>query len=144
MREKISVWFEVSVCYKKMADDGTEKKVTEIAVVDAVSFAEAEKRALKEMGSTVRGGVEVKNINPAPYKSVFFDDNDGDKWFKAKLSFISYDEDSGKEKRTSCTYLVQANTFAEALHNVETVMDGNDNYVTANISETKVVEVYQR
>lgn len=144
MREKISVWFEVSVCYKKMADDGTEKKVTEIAVVDAVSFSEAEKRALKERGSTVRGRVEVKNITPAPYKSVFFDDNDGEKWFKAKLSFISYDEDSGKEKRTSSTYLVQADTFAEALHNVETVMDGNDNYVTANISETKVVEVYQR
>ena len=144
MREKISVWFEVSVCYKKMADDGTEKKVTEIAVVDAVSFAEAEKRALKEMASLVRGGVEVKNINPAPYKSVFFDDNDGEKWFKAKLTFTTFDEDSGKEKRTSSTYLVQADTFADALHNVETVMDGNGNYVTANISETKVVEVYQR
>ena len=144
MREKISIWFEVSVAYKKMMEDGTEKKVTEIVVVDAVSFAEAEKRALKEMGSLVRGGVDVKNINPAPYKSVFFDEKDGDKWFKAKLSFISLDEASGKEKRSNTTYLVQANTFAEALRNIENFMDGGNDYVTANISETKILDVYQR
>ena len=125
MKEKVSVWFEVSVSYKKMQEDGTEKKVTEIVTVDAVSFAEAEKRALKEMGSIVRGGVDIKNINPAPYKSVFFDEKDGEKWFKAKLTFLSYDEATGKEKRTNSTYLVQADTFADALRNVESVMDGN-------------------
>ena len=144
MKEKVSVWFEVSVAYKKMQEDGTEKKVSEVVVVDAVSFAEAEKRALKEMGSLVRGGVDVKNINPAPYKSVFFDEKDGDKWFKAKLSFISLDEASGKEKRSNTTYLVQANTFAEALRNIENFMDGGNDYVTANISETKILDVYQR
>ena len=144
MKEKVSVWFEVSVSYKKMQEDGTEKKVTEIVTVDAVSFAEAEKRALKEMGSIVRGGVDIKNINPAPYKSVFFDEKDGEKWFKTKLTFLSYDEDTGKEKRTNSTYLVQADTFADALRNVESVMDGNSDYVTANICETKVLDVYQR
>lgn len=144
MKEKKAIWFEVSVAYKKMMEDGTEKKVTEVVVVDAVSFAEAEKRTLKELGSLVRGGVDVRNINPAPYKSVFFDEKDGDKWFKAKLSFISYDETSGKEKRSNSTYLVQANTFAEALHNIEKFMDGGNDYVTANISETKILDVYQR
>lgn len=144
MKEKVSVWFEVSVSYKKMMEDGTEKKVTEVVVIDAVSFAEAEKRALKELGSLVRGGVDVKNINPAPYKSVFFDEKDGNKWFKAKLSFISFDESSGKEKRSNTTYLVQANTFAEALRNIENFMDGGNDYVTANISETKILDVYQR
>lgn len=144
MKEKKAIWFEVSVAYKKMMEDGAEKKVTEVVVVDAVSFAEAEKQCLKELGSLVRGGVDVKNINPAPYKSVFFDEKDGDKWFKAKLSFISYDETSGKEKRSNSTYLVQANTFAEALRNIEKFMDGGNDYVTANISETKILDVYQR
>ena len=35
-------------------------------------------------------------------------------------------------------------TFADALHNVESVMDGNSDYVTANICETKILDVYQR
>lgn len=144
MREKISNWFEVSVSYRKMQEDGTEKKVTEIVVVDAASFADAEKRALKELGSLVRGGIDVKNINPAPYKSVFFDEEDGEKWFKAKLSFLSVDEATGKEKRTATTYLVQADTFAGALHNVQTFMSGSSDYVTANICETRILDVYQR
>ena len=142
MQEKVSIWFEVTLSYMKLQEDGTEKKVSEMVVVDAVSFTEAEKRALQEMGSIVRGGVEVRNINPAPYKSVFFDESDGEKWYRAKLSFLSIDEATGKEKRRNSTYLVQADTFAQALRNVESVMRGCNDYVTANICETRIMEVY--
>ena len=144
MQEKVSIWFEVTLSYRKLQEDGTEKKVSEVVVVDANSFTEAEKRALQEMGDIVRGGVEIKNINPAPYKSVFFDEADREKWYRAKLSFISYDEAAGKEKRTNSTYLVQADTFAQALRNVESVMRGCNDYVTANICETRIMEVYTR
>lgn len=144
MQEKVSIWFEVTLSYRKLQEDGTEKKVSEMVVVDANSFTEAEKRVLQEMGDIVRGGVEIKNINPAPYKSVFFDETDREKWYRAKLSFISYDEAAGKEKRTNSTYLVQADTFAQALRNVESVMRGCNDYVTANICETKIMEVFTR
>src|SRR5574344_2735129 len=131
MRAKTAYWFEVTVCYLKQMEDGTEKKANEIYTTDAMSFGEAESRALKELKTRVRGGIEVKNINPAPYKEVFFtDDETGDHWYKAKLSFISLDEESGKEKRSNTTYLVQADTFAEALRNVEHFMDGASDYVT--------------
>ena len=143
MTEKTSNWFEVSVSCKQMQEDGTTKKVTEVVVVDAMTFAEAEKRAMKELSSKVKG-VEIKNINPAAYKSVFFDDKDGEKWFKAKLSFITLDEATGKEKRSNTTYLVQADTFNGALANIEETMDGSNDYVTANICETKIVDVYCR
>ena len=144
MQEKVSIWFEVTLSYRKLQEDGTEKKVSEMVVVDANSFTEAEKRALQEMGDIVRSGVEIKKINPAPYKSVFFDEADREKWYRAKLSFISYDEVAGKEKRTNRTYLVQADTFAQALRNVESVMRGCNDYVTANICETRIMEVYTR
>ena len=68
MREKRAYWFEVTVCYLKQMEDGTEKKANEIYTTNAISFGEAESRILKELKSFVRGGVEVKNINPAPYK----------------------------------------------------------------------------
>lgn len=145
MRSKKSYWFEVSVHLQRMAEDGSNKAVTEIYTVDANSFSEAEKRIQKELSTQIRGGIEVKNINPAPYKEVFFtDDETGEHWYKAKLSFISLDEESGKEKRSNTTYLVQADTFAEALRNVESFMKDESDYVTANICETKIMEVYQR
>jgi hypothetical protein len=70
MRSKKSYWFEVSVHLQRMAEDGSNKAVTEIYAVDANSFSEAEKRIQKELSTQVRGGIEVKNINPAPYKEV--------------------------------------------------------------------------
>lgn len=68
MRAKTAYWFEVTVCYLKQMEDGTEKKANEIYTTDAMSFGEAESRALKELKTRVRGGIEIKNINPAPIK----------------------------------------------------------------------------
>jgi hypothetical protein len=145
MREKRGYWFEVTVSYLKQMEDGTDKKANEIYTTDAVSFGEAENRTLKELKNFVRGGVEIKNINPAPYKEVFFsDDEKDDKWYKAKLSFITLDEETGQEKRSNVTYLVQAENLESALSNMESVMDkGKNEYTMANIAETKVMEVYE-
>jgi len=145
MRAKTAYWFEVTVCYLKLMEDGTEKKANEIYTTDAMSFGEAESRALKELKTRVRGGIEIKNINPAPYKEVFFsDDEDDDKWFKVKLSFITLDEETGSEKRTNVTYLVQAANLEVALSNVNDVMDKSmEEFTMANIAETKVMEVFE-
>ena len=126
-------------------EDGTDKKANEIYTTDAVSFGEAENRTLKELKNFVRGGVEIKNINPAPYKEDFIsDDEKDDKWYKAKLSFITLDEETGQEKRSNVTYLVQAENLESALSNMESVMDkGKNEYTMANIAETKVMEVYE-
>lgn len=145
MKTKRAYWFEVSLRFERMMDDSTEKKVNEIYVLDGTSFSEAEHRALKEVKSFVRGGIEIKNINPAPYKEVFFsEDEEDDKWFKAKISFITIDESTNKEKRTNVTYLVQASDIDKALKNVESVMEiGMSEYITANIAETKIMDVFE-
>ena len=87
----------------------------------------------------------MKNINPAAYGEIFFSENaNDDRWYKAKLTFITLDEKTEKEKRSTVTYLVQASTFNGAVKNVEEVMSGTMiDYVIANISETKIMDVYE-
>lgn len=143
MQSKSANWYEVTAKYLKMDNDGIEKRVSEIFVVDAVSFTEAEKRIIKEV-SEFGKAVEVKKINPAPFREVFFDDLDSEaKWFKAKLAFIESDEETGKEKRSNVVYLVQAEDFDEALSNINKVMKGSmEDFLTANIAETKICAVF--
>lgn len=145
MRAKRANWFEVTVSYLKQMEDGTDKRVNEVYTIDATSFAEAENRTMKELKSFVRGSIEIKNINPASYKEVFFSSNEeDDKWYKAKLSFIILDEESGQEKRSKVIYLVQAANLESTLTNLENVMNsGKNEYTMANIAETKVMEVYE-
>ena len=145
MKSRTANWFECTVRYERQMEDGMTKKVNELYVVDALSFGEAEESITKEMTSYVSGEFEVKKINPAAYGEVFFSENAADdRWYKARLSFITIDEKTEKEKRSSVTYLVQASTFNGAVKNIEEVMSGTMiDYVIANIMETKIMDVYE-
>lgn len=145
MRTRTAQWFETRVRYDKMMEDGQQKKVIEQYVVDALSFGEAEERITKEMNHYISGEFEVKAITPASYGEIFFSDAESDdRWYKAKLSFITIDEKTEKEKRTSVTYLVQGGTVQSAVKNVEEVMNGTAiDYVIAAVTETKIMDVFE-
>lgn len=144
MNSRTSKWFETSVRYERQMDDASQKKITELYVVEALSFSEAEVMITQEMTSYVSGEFEVKNITPAAYSEIFFSENvNDDRWYKARLSFITIDEKTEKEKRSSVTYLVQASNFNAAVKNIEDVMSGTlIDYVISNITETKIMDVY--
>ncbi|MBR7087521.1 MAG: DUF4494 domain-containing protein [Prevotella sp.] len=146
MKSKTANWFECTVRPERQIENGLTKAVPELYVVEAVSFGDAEKTITEEISAYVSGSFEVKNINPAAYREIFFseDDND-DRWYKAKLSFITIDEKSEKEKRSTVTYLVQAATFSGAVKNVQEVMSGTMiDYDIANITETKIMDVFTK
>lgn len=145
MQSKTGYWFEVTVRHEHMLDDGSTKKISETYVTEAMSFSEAEKRIMSEVGKAVRGGIEVKKISPATYKEVVFSDNlDDGNWFKAKVSFITLDEKSGKEKRSTTQYLVQAETLEDAVEYINRFMKDAGECLTSRVTETSIAEVYEK
>jgi hypothetical protein len=67
-----------------------------------------------------------------------------DRWYKAKLQFITLDEKSGKEKKSSVNYLVQAGSFNGAVKNLDEVMGGTMiDYVISSVAETSLLDVYE-
>ena len=145
MRSRTATWFECKIRYEKTMEDGLPKKVNEVYVIDALSFSEAEERIIEEMSPYISDEFEVVDVNIAPYREVFFaDDNIADQWFKAKLSFITIDERTNKEKRTSMMYLVNADNISSAINNIDDVMSGTMiDYVTTSISATKIFDVFE-
>lgn len=128
-----------------MHEDGYEKKVTESFVIEAFSFGEAEKIVLEYLGSSVSGEIQVININPTKFNEVIFNEEEScDRYYKAKLQFITLDEKTGKEMPKYFYYLVQASSFdncKDTIRNVKsTVML---DYQIAAVSETKIVEVVE-
>ena len=121
------------------------KKVVEVYTVDALSFSEAEERIMEEMSSYVSGEIEIADLKIAPYKEIFFADNDlADKWYKTKLAFITIDEKTDKEKKTSVFYLVNAGNINSAIKNIDEVMGGTMiDYQTINVSETSIMDVFE-
>ena len=145
MRTRTANWFICKIRYEKVMEDGLQKTVTEIYVVDALSFTEAEARITEEMSSYISGEFDVQEIDRAVFKEIFFSDEDmADKWYKAKLQFITIDEKTEKEKRTNVYYLVQAGSFEGARKNIDEVMGGTMiDYVISSVSETKIMDVFE-
>jgi hypothetical protein len=145
MRSRTAIWFECKISYEKVMEDGLQKKVKESYVVDALSFTEAESRIMEEMSSYISGEFTIENINKATYKEVFFSDEElADRWYRAKLQFITIDEKSEKEKRSNVYYLVQAGTLKGAVASIESVMGTSMiDYVIASVAETALMDVYE-
>ena len=145
MRSRTSIWFECKVRYEKSGEDGTPRKVTETYVVDALSFSEAESRIMEEMSRWVSGELEIADLKIAQYKEIFFADSDmADRWYVAKLAFITIDEKTDKEKKTRVCYLVNAGNINAAVKNIEEQMAGTMiDYDTFNVSETQILDVFE-
>lgn len=135
-------WFECKVSYEKVLENGMQKKVTEPYLVDALSFTEAEARIIEEIKPYISGEFTIADIKRAKLSELFFNDN-GDRFFKAKVMFISLDEKSGTEKKTAVQMLAQASDIKEALKVVEKGMEGTlADYIIASLSETTIMDVF--
>lgn len=145
MKSKTSDWFETKIRLDKTQEDGTQKKVTELYVVEAMSFTEAEAKIIAVAKDYTSGDFSVKNITPTSYHEIFFSENNkDDKWYKAKLQFITIDEKTEKEKHQTVYYLVQGNSTESAQKNINEVMGHTMiDYVIVSIVETKILDVFE-
>lgn len=135
-------WFECKVSYDKTLENGMQKKVTEPYLVDALSFTEAEARIIEELKPYISGEFTIADIKRAKLAELFFNEN-GDRYFKAKIYFITLDEKSGTEKKTAAQMLAQATDLKDALAVVEKGMEGTmADYTIASLSETAIVDVF--
>ena len=137
-------YFECSFKYEKVMNNGKEKKITELYLVDALSITEAEARLIEEMTPFISGEFQCKGIKEAKYSEIFFSEEESaDRYFKCKLLFITLDEKSGKEKTTSTQILVQAADLRDAVGKLDEGMKGTmADYRIASVSETKIMDVY--
>lgn len=145
MRSRTSTWFECKIRYEKTMEDGSQKKVTELYVVDALSFTEAEASIIEEMSSYISGEFEVKDIKKAAYGEIFFSDSpSADRWYKTKLQFITIDDKTEKEKKSNVNYLVHGSALPGAVKSIDEVMGGTMiDYVIASIAETQIMDVFE-
>ena len=113
-------WFEVKVKYVKVGEDGKEKKVSELYLLDSMSYTEAEARIIEELKEMIQGDFCIEAIKKSNITELV-DSNDAndDKWFKAKVAIIDADSISGREKRSNQYFLVAGSDVDKSLENLQ-------------------------
>ena len=137
-------YFECKIRYEKLDDNGVMKAVMEIYLVKAASHAEAENRIIEEMKPYVSGEVIVEGVKKLKIAELL-DNENGDRWYKVKIAFISVDEEKQTEKRTAQQFYVKADDIKDAVTEVENNLKETEkmsDYEITAVIETAVIDVY--
>lgn len=136
--------FECGIRCERIQDNGTRKKVTELYIVDAITFTEAEARVTAEVTPFMDGEFDVVSEKITNYSEVAVcADTLADKWYKVKANFIAYDERTGKEKKTPKYYLVQAADIDDARSRFAFFIGGSVSDIECeSVAETRIMDVF--
>ena len=143
MKQISGTWFEVKVRYEQTQEDGTEKMVTETYVYKAADFGEAYDKAIKNMSTFISGEFGIKAMKIAQYGEVVMqDDITEEKFYRVKVNLIILDEDTQKEKKIACYYLVNADSVEKARKYTDAALsDEILDYVIEAVQEAKIIDV---
>lgn len=140
-------WFQCRTHYNKSIENGKERKVSEVYLVDAILWGEAEERITKELTPFVREGSEMFIDDIARFSIDSIIEKDAteadDRYYKVVQAFVVIDEDSGDEKRTNYKYLVRASDTDRAQRIMEDFnKDSMGDWIIVSIQETPIMDVY--
>lgn len=137
----MAMWFEVAVSYDKIQENGAVKKTTEKYLFDSFSFTESESRAIEALTPFISGDFTLKTNKRTRIAEIF--NVTADKFYLAKVGFITIDEKSGIEKRSITEILVGASDFDDALQTFKDGMRGTmADYELVSLAESPILEVF--
>lgn len=135
-------YFISTVRYDKIMANGLIKTVNEQYLIDALSFTEAEARTIEELSPFISGEFTIPQIVKPRISELFLDD-EGDRYYKVKVAFITLDKKTGTEKKTSNFILVQALDFKNAYDRFIEGMKGSmADYEITSIAETQILDYF--
>lgn len=137
----MSAWYECKIAYQKTLENGKTAKISEIYLVDAVSFTDAETRMYKEFGETI-GEFTLQSVKK-PRITELLHNEEAYKWFRVKVNITTLDEKSGKESKTNQIIIASAGNAKLAYDAVENLFsDSVSDYEIVEIISTPIVDIF--
>lgn len=137
----MNTWFSCRISFLKQAENGSIFKKSESYLLNALSFTEAEAR----LQSILEEYIPEYNLLACAKTNVtdVVIDESREHFFKLRVSYISADEDSGKEKKINENYLIQADTLKQAIETMEERLKGSIvHWEISNVSKAAIVDVF--
>lgn len=135
-------YFIATCKYEKMQENGAVKRVSEKYLCDALSIVEADAVVTENLKPYISGDFFTSKVENSPIAEIV-GDKEADKFYLAKVAFITIDERSGKENKTVSQMLVGAQNFTEAYLAFGEAMKGTmADFDLQSLAETPIKEFY--
>jgi len=137
----MSAWYECKVAYQKTLENGKTAKVSEVYLVDSVSFTEAETRIYQELAGTL-GEFNLVSVKK-PRITELVHNEEAYKWYRVKVNLTTLDEKSGKESKSNQIILASAGDAKQAFDSVNDLFsDSTSDYEIMEIAFTPIVDIF--
>ncbi len=136
----MSAWYQGKIRYQKVDEKDRTIKITEVYLVDAVSYTDAEARIYSTVASNTPD-FHLFGLSRMKLQEVYFVEDGAETWFKVKVNFMSFDEKSQKEKRTPFNMLINAENPLEAYQLISERLGTVEDYQITDINITNILEV---
>lgn len=138
----MKAWYSCKVKYQKVDQHGNQIKATDTYLIQAISYTDAETRLYEIMDQMIRVEFQVVAISKANFEDIL-NSEDGIDWYKIKAAALSYDEDSGKERKITSYYLISAININDSLEKIlEYFKESINDYTVQSVAITTINDVF--
>lgn len=135
-------YFIATCKYEKMQENGAVKRVSEKYLCDALSIVEADAVVTENLKPYISGDFFTSKVENSPIAEVM-GDKEADKFYLAKVAFITIDERTAKEKKTVSQWLIGGTDFNDAYTTMkEEIGKCMADIEIQSLSETAIREFY--
>lgn len=137
--------YECGIRYERTMPNGMSKKVTELYLVMLARLPKQRDASQRKWSRSFRATSMWSLIKRTNYSEIVENAADSaDKWFKAKLMFVTFDEKTAKEKKQAVYFIVKASDINNA-HTVvvQHMKTSFVDYEIATLDETKIMDLFR-
>lgn len=127
-----------------------DKKVTESYLFETICYKDAEDQAIKMLKDNISGEFEVTDIKKVSYNDIFenpldLNENIEKFWYECKVFYISFDENSGVEKKMTSKCLMEGVNIKDVNKRLNELFENfnGDNYRILSIVETPILGIFK-
>ena len=138
----MKAWYSCKVKYQKVDQHGNQIKALDTYLIQAISYTDAETRLYEIMDQLIRVEFQVVSISKANFEDIL-NSEEGVDWYKIKASALSFDEDSGKERKITSYYLNSATSIIDSLERImEYFKESINDYTVQSVAITTINDVF--
>ena len=134
-------WFQAKIRYQQLDEKERTKTINEVYLLDAVSYTDAEARTYDIVSRNVPD-FSITGLVRMKLAEVFFEENGAEKWFKAKVNYISFDEKAQKDKKIPYNMLINAHNPREVYDLLVERLGKVQDYEISDIDLTNILDTY--
>lgn len=135
-------YFIATCKYEKMQENGAVKRVSEKYLCDALSIVEADAVVTENLKPYISGDFFTSKVENSPIAEVM-GDKEADKFYLAKVAFITIDERTAKEKKTVSQWLIGGTDFNDAYETLlREINKSMADIEIVSLAETPIKEFY--